>query len=556
MQETRYRFYTLCLVGILVGGTLLTAVYSYFAFFPSGREDPSVEHADAIARVERALAPPLPTDHAPAPEPVDAIPESELPDLLSEMRRAGLNQPHIDRAWIALPAGQFNADQGTSAILGPDSATLEWIMNRARSSLSYGSVYAIRNMPQDVFQDKLQEIGRRWHKEIIQMEDTFLKVKNENLSFHNFTGQPRFRGYDFTKHPEIAALIILRACSSGGAKRTRLLLDHYLDLLRVEHIRSYPTGLSVRYLETQGFLSLLGQMDGLTEEGYIRARAVLDATWLDREQRDDFFVANVARQQSHYKELIKTEQIGGKQNTIHYLFGGRAEDALYRVFKPIMLRQIDRFCMAITEGDHDEISRAYGDMEFTRGIMNIGPSLNLSLSNPPKRSELFLLKGVRINEEVGFARLILGASHFRYAEGRYPDTIEEMVPEYLSASFLPSDSKRWAVYTIPRFRYPVAYESYHPKARTDPFAQAVARFVLKNNRKPNSPEEMKDYVSSEAEFESFQDKFRWCEARPLFIRFGKTVQSPPDAPSRIMHMVTVNMRSPAMILTPGDMQEP
>ena len=526
-SQERLRFYLRTLIGFMVLLGAAGLVYLYLAFAPTGYGGFERKHAEAIARAEGLMQIRIAKPPRTAEDPREGKNEKEsLPQILDVALMRGFG---IDfGAGGAYSAEQFQVDPLTSAVL---------------------------ELPPDLLEAEMETAKRR-------LAAPWNQPTNVNVSEKDLV--QRFRELDAAINRGAASqFLILQAVATGDGARACDLLEAYLDLVRIAHFRGFPEESGSLFAGAEQIFILLSQMEAFPEEGFRRARDVLESAYLDSDARRAFYAASVMESRDLLVQLLEKDEIRRNDNTWRHFFDGKPEAAVHQALKPAMKQRIDLLAIALVEGDRNAVLRAYERMILVGRMLNLEERRRLYsrsgyqpaqggpaplICEEPTAEHIGWWKGEGFNDEVDFARLILAACHYRRLEGDFPERVEDLIPDYLAPSFLPSAETTWSIRRLERFRYPAVYGRDHPESRTDPFSQAVARYRSEKGRPPQSPEDLRPYASGDAEFETFRGRFVWCEARPVFFRLSRRRASALSKRAG-REMILVEARWPSVVLT-------
>jgi len=526
-RRHKFRPHFLLVLLVLFGAAGL--VYLYLAFAPTGYGGFERKYAEAIARVEGLMQTRSAKPPRTAGDPRERENEEEsFPQILDVALMRGFGADRLERR--AYSAHEFQVDPLTSAVLELPPDLLEADMKTVKDLLAEPS-----NQPANVSE-----------KDLIQ----------------------QFRGSDAAiNRGVVSEPLILQAAATGDGARACDLLEACLDLARTAHFRDFPEEKGYLFAGAEQLLILLSQMEAFPEEGFRRARDVLESAYLDSDAKRAFHAASVMKSRDLLIQLLEKDEIRRNDNTWRHFFGGKPEAALYHALKPAMKQRIDLLAIALVEGDRKEVLRAHERMTLVGKMLNLEERISGSsrsgyrpaqggraplsgvplICEEPTAETFGWWKAEGFNDEVDFARLILAACHYRRLEGDFPERVEDLIPDYLPPSFLPSAETAWSIRRLERFRYPAVYGRDHPDLKTDPFTQAVERYRSEKGRPPQSAEDLRPYASGDVEFETFRDRFVWCEARPVFFRVRRGGAALSKSAGR--EMILVEARWPSVVLT-------
>jgi len=579
-SQERPRFYLRALIGFMVLLGAAGLVYLYLAFAPTGYGGFERKHAEAIARAEGLMQIRIAKPPRPAEGPRERENEKEsFPSILDNAVMRGFG---IDSGGGSAYSAEFQVDPLTSAVLQLPHELYGW--RRSAYSAQEFPVdpltSAVLGLPPDLLEPEMEMVklilAEPWN------QPTNVPGNDLVQRFRELDAAIKMRRLAMNSSREAVSESILHAAATGDGARACDLLEAYLDLERIGHFRGFPEEKGSRFRGAEQILILLSQMEAFPEEGFRRARDVLESACLDSDARRAFYAASVMGSRDRLVQLLEKDEIRRNANTWHYFLDGKPEAAVYHALKPAMKQRIDLLAIALVEGDRNEVLRAHERMTLVGKMLNLGEryhsrsGLQLALfCEEPTAERIGWWKGEGFNDEVDFARLILAACHYRRLEGDFPERVEDLIPDYLPPSFLPSAETTWSIRRLERFRYPavygrdhlefrtdprrldhepepakgeLVYGRGHPESRTDPFSQAVARYRSEKGRPPQSPEDLRPYASGDAEFETFRGRFVWCEARPVFFRLSRRRASALSKRAG-REMILVEARWPSVVLT-------
>ena len=106
---------------------------------------------------------------------------------------------------------------------------------------------------------------------------------------------------------------------------------------------------------------------------------------------------------------------------------------------------------------------------------------------------------------------MLAAGRFRRATGRYSRSVEELVPDYLDASFTAPRWLKWLIIDLEPFTTPDL------SVGSPALKGAVKGYLLENDRvMPTEAEDLRPYVMKQTGIGQFGNSFRTFEGRPVF----------------------------------------
>ncbi len=282
-------------------------------------------------------------------------------------------------------------------------------------------------------------------------------------------------------------MAVIRASVEKDEDKASRLLGHYIDLLRFGSLHISPAHYRCKGYEAGQFVfNTLGEIDSISLASLTGAAQTLVNSRLRQEELDSvrrYFVDNVREKWLRSTEDGLDSAPSGAPHT--GAFGEMRNAALNAFFQPITRNQTDRFMAALANGDTRALDKVVSQS------MVVGETMDwLVLNGQSRWGHMDLLReSVDYFEEqidYGFLRLTLAAACYRKSRGVNPESIEQLVPEFLEQSFIEDEDSGWGICrweTRPVFQP----EGHAPD---DPIVELYEDFIETHyGSEPSSPEQ-------------------------------------------------------------------
>ena len=330
----------------------------------------------------------------------------------------------------------------------------------------------------------------------------------------------------------LAPLTVIRSALHSPAEASPL-LENSLKAIRAIHTSNFPEFLPLR--NTQILLFTLASMDSPPAEGLSRAQDLLREARLTREQMAMLRKAYVARSAREIESqfvrseekynwaerlAIRAELTGGMPIVMHAAMGWATGDArAWRLGRGVIAAGMTPLLLADSIIDEPG-NLIHKPMELLRSLVNPVKNKDFAFywTWPPEMGALE--KDCPYNDELDFAGFVLAAARFRNSCGRYPERVEELIPEWLDEAYRPTAHSAWAILPMEQSVCPLVDNQY----ATDTFTQAVGRFRADRKRLPLSAEELMPYQdgpTTQTEAPPPVQRFATMDARPIFIHLRR-----------------------------------
>ncbi|HUT24337.1 MAG TPA: hypothetical protein VM492_08355 [Sumerlaeia bacterium] len=329
----------------------------------------------------------------------------------------------------------------------------------------------------------------------------------------------------------LALLAVVRASLAGDEEKGVALLEGFVEALRIMHFAQHFHWESAQWQRSlqhgQSALFTLGQIEAFPDRGLEIAREALAGIRLSKEQIADLRHAQVYR----WREVAMAELDAPHRPATAELdapqgkgpWWGRAVDlerqALRRLAKPIIVRDVDRFVVGLTEGRPSAAMLSWARMQVLEKTLS---RLGVAMRGPSREVERAMEAVSRLHddEDVQFAKLVLATVRFHRDHGRWPGDVSELIPAYLDPSFAGSDRDSWGVCVFDRSRSTIPWA--RPGTNRNAFNLARVRFLQAHHRSPDSFEELRPFFRNEEEYESFRPNIGRSQERPIFFRLHRS----------------------------------
>lgn len=264
----------------------------------------------------------------------------------------------------------------------------------------------------------------------------------------------------------LAALAITRRAALGEGDKAARLLERYLELLRQFHLGSFPRGDASLY-EIPPLLLLLGSLEGFPEAGLERAQAVLERMHLDEKQMADFSAAHAGRLREQFLKVLEEGKVKIEPGLSGSLFGGMPARLRLRLFKPMLVREVNELTLAWAKNDPRAIFSAKRKFDVAIRAASLASEPPLTLDTMTAQAQLKLLgespewpavyhlqylsgdpRRARFNDNVDRGLLVLALVRYRRARGQYPEKIADLAPAFLAPALVAALELEWALYPL------------------------------------------------------------------------------------------------------------
>ena len=359
--------------------------------------------------------------------------------------------------------------------------------------------------------------------EALDRVETFLL--DQTWRIEGFDNAPTHSPFYYNR---LCLMVLGRAYRQGEADLAQRLLFRYIESLRI--VRPVVAEAYGRYHpldEVYQVILIVSKYD--PDSGSVLAQLTdpIGGLRIDKELIPVLIASKMQRtkQQTFYNQRKRiSDQVWG-YSTMDLFLGGIVEDVQMAVLKP-MSNLYDQMAIAIQKGDIAEGISAEKRLIFWGRLldMNIrtpGYFLGADFASihtswlPYMTHMADMLSGAMINDHMDFLDMALAAERYRTDQGRYPESVRELVPQYLGERFIADREESWEILHLERFHYPLLGF----RGKDDPYTQATKRYRDENGQMPSSLADLEPYLSeSEEDLGDDRDWFVWFEARPVFSR--------------------------------------
>jgi hypothetical protein len=373
-------------------------------------------------------------------------------------------------------------------------------------------------------------------------------------------------------------LVIHRAIRNQDTEKTSKIIEQYIRLSG-EFLFADLEYLGVSHLDKirllGNFLSWIATDRQIPEETLEWTANTLASWKLEPQEYADLCAAN--RDQcreslvASFKEIIvsQSEQLRGSMFW-HYFLKGHLEETVTQAAAPILWRALDRKAAALknqNEAEYREAHRiqkmalrtmnipegklhssrfnswftssvsSYGDLMMEDGLAYdlAGRSIknqeglfsgqeNFTEPGSPREkgdtafAALKLLEsahGERFNRTIEMARMVFATARYRREHGRFPDSVEAMIPRYLDESFAPTEDQFWSIVKTKPLDTVVLPRFSNPPSAFSKILNAYVEDPRNEGRLPASLEELKPYANPKADLTPFAPYFVRIEEYPV-----------------------------------------
>jgi hypothetical protein len=364
--------------------------------------------------------------------------------------------------------------------------------------------------------------------------------------------------------------VILRALRNNDPEKAARLIEQYIRLSGAclfTDVEWYGPFQLYRLATLEHLLSWIAT-DRRIPENVLEWTAATLASWkLEPQEYADLCAAN--RNQAHeflisdIRELLapQSESYRGSL-TWHFFLDGRLEKTTQQAVAPILWRAIDRKAAALDNQDEAEYRNAhlleimallamnirydtgfssdinntetptlslYGDLLEKDGLQRIkGYRPERNGGNSPESDSqrekietpfalMKFMRGAReehFNRPIEMAQVVFATARYRREHGRFPDSIEAMIPRYLDASFAPNTERFWSIAQVQPSNLIVISYPKTPRSFTQ-ILDAYAEDPRNEGRLPASLEGLKPYADPKTDLTPFAQYFVPFEEYPV-----------------------------------------
>jgi len=471
------------LIGLLAVSAILGGAYSYLAFRPTGMEDMKRRGAEALKQVEKSIGH---STSGPQTRPSSSPADASM-NFFDECRKLTTALKQRNRGYYHSPAQVFfdlgfkpiqhcrpmkaygaNLEPGETladAVSNPEFQSTH--LRRIERSYFHSNLwpsferakveYAGRKKGQTPLANPLKKNLER-HEEIRQWldkaETLLIERQWQGVSFTEFPLQRRNEwaggsmlnvsaAYDFEW---MGVLTVLRAVAKGDHEKAALLTERCLDLRQAISVCSFPSSSDGSHV-LHCLLAIAGDWDEFPVDSIERIQTRIASMRIDSGQLEELTAAHAMRVRDTLINELESGALGKQEDSFHFMFDGKLEGVAVQICRPVLKRNIDEMTVAYAEGDFKKCREAKSKVRFwlnrSNYDWNSAPHYKALLdrrttfSQPLLEAELdrdALLQ--KANEGIDLAILLAASARFRRAEGRPPDSIAELKPQFLDEGFL------------------------------------------------------------------------------------------------------------------------
>lgn len=243
-------------------------------------------------------------------------------------------------------------------------------------------------------------------------------------------------------HPETGAefqiasiLTIARAGLAHDRDKADRLLVSYFEARRITLHLENPMGW---YSLDLAPAALTWEMNFFTDAGLARAQRVLEESILTPEQSRRLAAAYPLRYGNVAKQNLQRDRVETPGTGLSPAWRRTSRWVTWTVVRPIVSNQIERTAVAGASGDTQETTREFAKLGRLHTLMN-----QFGLENPVNVDQSLVADIIpnpqafeytrRTTHEI---RLALAMGRYRWAVGRFPVAVAELVPDYLPDGFM------------------------------------------------------------------------------------------------------------------------
>lgn len=363
----------------------------------------------------------------------------------------------------------------------------------------------------------------RW-KSVADAAEKFLL--REPYSFPAFDVHPPPWGWEFPIQSNLLRVAIARAVARGESEKTKKLFLRAVEAVRNRYVFTFPgRGVGV----ASSMVTFAGTGEGLDSATLRQAFEMIKAARISPANFDAIWPAHVARVHKQLDTALDQIAAAGwtnrmRTNPWHFFFSGRPEQTVSRLFLPVAHAKLEGLMAAYAELDTPKIKNALRDFDLALGAINVdagfSPESGLNFQVTPEQiaDHVAEKKGSAqaLAEEIDQTLVALALIRYKTDNGRNPVAIGDLGPPYLEPGFLEGEGSRWHLVVIKPFslfdhnlaRVDKTRSAEHREERVKSLGEISTRFYRDHGRRiAETPEELKPYLTSEAEFEEVKRYF-------------------------------------------------
>jgi hypothetical protein len=371
--------------------------------------------------------------------------------------------------------------------------------------------------PPKRFED--EEIGKWCQQNFFPILDQLeTAVFHSNLEDYGFEDFPsRLDDVDRLFHLG-AQWAIIRAFDRGDRETAmRYLHDYYRTGARLAILGNSNHDTISKIAWFSDFLSRQGWIG---EEELVTVQEYAPEFWLTGDELKATAVAQIIR----YGERLKRDPRALKRqsgNDFYNITGYWAADGVKGFLRPLYNKTVDRQIAAILSGDSDAMQRARNGRTVMHELMAVSAYDEFAAGEAvlitPNPDVVALMPYLDTNliyfqANVQLAKLIIAYRRYELAKGTAPQSVEDLIPEFLEEDFADPNLVRWHIVCTGEPQLPV-YGSF---VRARKFALLSDLNARRTEPVPHNQEEARALFGEEVdELEPFE--FITYEDRPAFI---------------------------------------
>jgi hypothetical protein len=248
-----------------------------------------------------------------------------------------------------------------------------------------------------------------------------------------------------------ANLAVLRALLRRDQDKVARLLVREMELRRILLLARFPYGSSYileRVTASEGALLMAAEKGCFPPEVYARVRRILDQAVLDPARCGTLRKAFA----------LKVDEAIGDKTFWEMRSGGSPPKVFLRSMLFTSLGPAARFAalrLNARWGNGEDVAHDRRAWEFVGRAMGL-PDYP---ANPLIDTTVYeAAKPENFNRDIHLTRLVAATAAFRNDLGRYPDSVRDLVPEYLDRAFVESPEINWRLCRMPRDSRPLRGE--------------------------------------------------------------------------------------------------
>ena len=430
-MRLRWRVLLYVGIGLLVVAGLFGAIYSYFAFAPTGYESlmraqqPSLDRVSAMVSL-REDGPTSPSMMAsPASQPQARL---SLVELLMAVEsqfviRQSLLLPVRDFEWLF--SKERLPEEEVFAVRPARAEVIEGLSLLAKSlpnSPPPRAMQAEGEMSERMTTTKIEEEVERV---LLDPQPPLIPAFSDFLPRH--ATQVMFYQY-------LAVSAIMRRAKAGNLDDARRMLRRHMDILRSLDAGLFPSGIlppgsSSSRESTLASLIALARTGIFDDAIYRELDAQLATLRWSPQQVTDLRVAHGQRWRAFMDRQLTMDNLQPHSTTFHFFMNGWPDNILRRAMIPVARREVDSLAKAYATGD---IIGAYRTIPaYKRALRLLSADMREQCPYFSSIEEFCASPdsdSVSLNHNISLelARIALAMEYQRNRTGRYPNRVEDL----------------------------------------------------------------------------------------------------------------------------------